>query len=234
YVPMPERPRLVRVDPGFTLLAEIKESKSDDLWKQQLIAAPSIVERIRAVQHFGDSKKAADRRLLATVLQEDDFYGVRMEAAKALGKSGGDFSRDALIDGLEAEHPKVRRSCAEALAKFADDDKAAETLRAALQSDDASYYVHAAVIESLSKISPEMDLATLTPLLEIDSHREVVRQAALTAIGRTRDTAALPPLIDWTKKGRHRNCRIAAMKAMANYLIRQEVPVAQQAECVEL
>src|SRR5690606_28406077 len=48
YVPMPERPRLVRVDPGFTLLAEIKESKSDDLWKQQLIAAPSIVERIRA------------------------------------------------------------------------------------------------------------------------------------------------------------------------------------------
>src|SRR5690606_18570090 len=98
----------------------------------------------------------------------------------------------------------------------------------------ASYYVHAAVIESLSKISPEMDLATLTPLLEIDSHREVVRQAALTAIGRTRDTAALPPLIDWTKKGRHRNCRIAAMKAMANYLIRQEVPVAQQAECVEL
>src|SRR5690606_26187640 len=57
YVPMPGRPRLVRVDPGFTLLAEVKESKSDDLWKQQLIAAPSVVERIRAVQHYGQSKK---------------------------------------------------------------------------------------------------------------------------------------------------------------------------------
>jgi aminopeptidase N len=234
YVPMPGRPRLVRVDPGFTLLAQVKESKSDDLWKQQLVAAPSVVERIRAVEHFGDSKKAADRKLLATALQEDDFYGVRVEAATALGKSGGDLSRDALIEGLQSEHPKVRRSCAEALAKFADDDKAAGALRAALQTDEPSYYVRAAVIESLSKLTPEMELETLVPLLEVDSHREVIRQAALTAMGRTKNADALPALIDWTKKGRHRNCRIAAMKALANFLIRQEVPAAQQTESIEL
>src|SRR5690606_12666594 len=48
YLPMPDRPRAVRVDPGLTLLAEIKETKSEDLWKQQLIAAPTVVERIRA------------------------------------------------------------------------------------------------------------------------------------------------------------------------------------------
>jgi aminopeptidase N len=234
YVPMPDRPVLVRVDPGLTLLAEVKETKSDDLWKQQLAAAPSVVERIRAVQHYGESKKAADRKLLATTLNEDDFYGVRVAAATALGRSGGEFSREALIEGLQAEHPKVRRSCAEALAKFDDDDKAAEALRAALQADEASYHVRAEVIQSLSKIAPEMDVATLAPLLETPSHREVVRQAVLTAIGRSEDAAAIATLSDWTMKGRERNCRIAAMKALANFLIRQEVPVARQTECVEL
>src|SRR5690606_29941346 len=118
YLPMPDRPRAVRVDPGLTLLAEIKETKSEDLWKQQLIAAPTVVERIRAAQHYGESKREADRKLLAAALAEDDFYGVRVEAAKAAGRSGGDLCRDALIDGLDADHPKVRRACAEALAKF--------------------------------------------------------------------------------------------------------------------
>ena len=94
YVPVKARPEMVRIDPQLTLLAEIKEVKSRDWWKTQLLSAPSVAERLRAVEHFGNSKNNADRELLKGVLDSDRFYGVQLEAATALGNSGGEISRD--------------------------------------------------------------------------------------------------------------------------------------------
>lgn len=234
YLPMRERPELVRVDPEFTLLAEIQEKKADDLWKRQLRSAPSVVERIRAAEHFGKSKKESDRRLLADVLASDDFYGVRVEAAAALGESGGESARDALVAGLGTEHPKVRRACARALSQFAGDTVAAEALADALQVEEPSYFVRAAVIESLAKVEDNVELATLLPLLEEESHREVIREATLSALGRSKDSAAIDVLQQWTERSHERGVRVAAMKALATFLIRRDVSSATQTSVVEL
>ena len=233
YIPMRERPRMVRVDPDYSLLTEIKETKAGDQWKEQLVRGPTVPERIRAAQHFGNSKKAADRKLLIASLKGDDFYGVRIEAAKALGRSGGDASRDALIGGLKAKHPKVRRACVDALAKFEKDEKAVAALHAALKTDERSYHVRAAVIGALVKIDDELTREVLEQQLRHDSHRDVVRQAALAGLGRVKDEQALDRLSEWSEKGHERNCRIAAMRALATYLIRNEVSPAKQTPAVE-
>ncbi len=233
YMPLPSAPALVRVDPRAAVLAEIKEKKSRDLWKMQLLEAPTVIERLRAVEHFGESKTQADRELLKQVLEQDSFYGVRMEAAAALAKSGGDFSRDTLIAGLSQEHPKVRRACTNALAEFPRDEKVIEILQQRLGSGDASYLVEAALATSFAKVQDEPPIEPLKKLLGTPSHGEVIRSAALRGLGYSTDDATLELLVEWTGRDKPRDCRIAAIVALQTYFSRNDVPKPQVQKTVE-
>jgi len=233
YTPVLTRPTLVRIDPDYTLLAEIEEEKSDDWWQAQLLSAPGAIERIRAVEHYADSKQDAHRELLAKVLAEDSFYGVQIEAAAALGTAGGDVSLDALIAGLENPHPKVRRKCAASLGVFVDDERAIAALAAKHERGDASYFVEAAALEALSKAQkkpgPELFLAAL----KRDSHAEVIRRAALSGLGACSEPSALDVLLEWTQPGHPRACRMAALGGVGEFLTRNDVAPSQRASSLD-
>ncbi len=233
YVPMRDRPAQVRIDPEYTLLAEINETKSDDWWQAQLTDAPTIAERIRAVGHFADSNKESDRQRLVKSLNTDDFYGVRIEAAKALGATGGNTSRDALIAGLQTEHPKVRRACADALSEFPGDIQVSAALHEALDRKEPSYYVRASVIDSLAEVDHDVDPTLFEEELATNSHRQIIQQSALLALGESHNVEVLDVLGEWTEPGHYRNCRIAAIKALANVLVRNEVSRAAQTHTIE-
>ncbi|MFO0948925.1 MAG: M1 family metallopeptidase, partial [Planctomycetota bacterium] len=202
YVPTPTAAELVRVDPDQGLLADIKEKKSRDGWKRQALSAPTVVERIRAVKHFGESKDAQDRELLATVLKEDKFHGVQIEAARALGMSGGDMSRDGLLIGLASEHPKVRRACAEALGKFVHDPLVANSLEEKMKKGDESYFVQAAAIQAYAAIALKPSLDAFVPALERESHGETIRLAALRGIAYCDDPKAIDLLVPAGQPGK--------------------------------
>src|SRR5207249_4945595 len=106
-----------------------KENKGRDLWLAQLQEAPGVASRVRAAKHLAESKKQEDCEALAKALVAEKFWGVQSEIAAALGEAGGDTSRDALIRGLQHEHPKVRRACAEHLGKFPHDAAVATALK---------------------------------------------------------------------------------------------------------
>jgi aminopeptidase N len=214
YVSLPDRPTLVEVDPEQAILAVIKENKSHELWLAQLTAAGSVTARIRAVQHFGQSKAPADREALAKALTTEKFHGVQQEIAAALGESGGDTCRDALLEGLRQENPKVRRACVEALGKFHKDEKVIAALKDLLQKGDATYGVEAAALAAYSRSQATDIVPTLLPWLAKPSHREVIRDAALSGLGNARDLSAMDTLITWTKKGKPRECRSAALRAL--------------------
>jgi aminopeptidase N len=221
YVPVDRRPKLVRVDPAFTLLADLSETKSRDWWQAQ-VTAPTVAERIRAVEHFAASKTAVDRALLAKSLASDAFYGIRVEAAKALGKSGGNASRDALLTGMSQQHPKVRRACIDALAKFAKDEQVAARLTTKLKQGDASYFVEASVISSLTAVKTELPLELLAAQLTKGSHSEVIRQAALRSMVKTKNGKSLDLLLEWSQRGKPPLCRAAALKAAGSWLAKHK------------
>ncbi len=224
YLPVPSAPALVRIDPRAAVLAEIKEKKSRDLWKAQLLEAPTVIERLRAVMHFGTSKKQADRELLKQVLNQDSFYGVRVEAARALARTGGDFARDAVIAGISQEHPKVRAACVNALARFPRDEKVIELLNQRLSGGDASYLVEAALATAFAKVQDEPPVEPLKKLLNLDSHGEVIRMAALRGLGYSTKPETWELLIEWTKRDKPRYCRIAAFEALQTYFSRNDIP----------
>ncbi|HID23650.1 MAG TPA: hypothetical protein EYP14_14810 [Planctomycetaceae bacterium] len=233
YVPVPGRPTLVRIDPRFTLLATIDEVKSRDLWEAQARGAPTVPERLRAVEYFAKKKQAADRDVLIQVLQNDPFYGVRVEAAAALGRLGGTGARDALIAGLSQQNPKVRRACATALGRFARDSVVAESLRKKLEQGDESYFVEAALIESLARVERSVPLKLLRHALERPSHDEVIRKAALRGLGRAKQPEALEALLEWTGRGHPRDCRITAIAALADSAKRNELARDMEARLVK-
>jgi aminopeptidase N len=212
-VPLAGRPTRIDIDPEQTVLAEIKETKSRELWQAQLKGA-DVAGRVRAAEHFGKSKTPADRELLALAFAEEKFWGVQAELAAALAESGGDTCRQALVDGLKHAHPKVRRACAEQLGKFPRDGKAAEALKGLLARGDASYFVESAALTAYAQLQTEDAVNVLLPWLARESYADVLRRAALDGLGSTQDLAALDTLVTWTHRGKSRYCRMSAIGAL--------------------
>ncbi|MCA9071565.1 MAG: HEAT repeat domain-containing protein, partial [Planctomycetaceae bacterium] len=233
-IPVKQRPELVRIDPDFTLLAEIDEEKSRSWWAAQLMRAPSVPERLRAVEHFGKSHETADQALLIECLEKDDFYAVRAEIAKVLGKKKNEECRKALLVGTQQSDPRVRRACVAALSHFESDALVETKLKEKHNQGDPSYYVEAEIVDALAKITKTPDWELLTSSLKKDSHRDVIRTKALDGLARCSDVEALNTITEWTKHGHSRTARMAAMNALASSLKRHQFPKAKQTACVKL
>lgn len=216
YYPMPRAPDMVRVDPGQTVLMDLKEKKGRGLWKAQLLDDANPVARIRAAKHFGDAKSDSDRKLLAGALQSETFWAVKREIAGALSEAGGDISRDALIAGLKFDNHKARRACVENLSSFHQDAVAIEAVRPLVAHGDPSYHVEGAAIETYAALEPADAIKVLKSALGRDSRFETIRGAVLSGLGKLRDPAVVPMLIEWSKPNKSRYCRPSAIRALAS------------------
>jgi aminopeptidase N len=219
YLPVQKRPTLVRVDPEITILAEIKEEKARDWWQAQL-EAPTVVERIRAVEHLVGGKTDTNREALAKVLANDSFWGVRVEAAKALGRLAGNPGREALLAGLSQPNAKVRKACVDGLGSYKGNEQVITSLREASKIGDESYKVEAAVLSALVRVMKEKPVDLLTAALNKPSHREVIRVAALRGLAQSDEPKHLQLLFEWTQRGRPRDCRLEAIRQLPNVINR--------------
>jgi aminopeptidase N len=204
-------------------LKEITEEKGRELWVAQLQDDPDPVGRIRAARALARNKTDANRRELAKALAEDKFWGVRVEAAKSLDEMGGEIARDGLLAGLKDQKAQVRRECVEGLAKFDGDESARKVAAKLVLEGDPSYRVEAAAITTYSKLVPDAAKVRLLTSLERPSPREVLRCAALRALGQQDDPSVISLLSEWCGKGKPNECRQAAFGALADAAVRQNV-----------
>jgi aminopeptidase N len=157
------------------------------------------------------------RQLLADALANDNFYGIRTEAAKALGKVKGDIARDALLAGLSQENAKVRRACATALGNFEHDAKVQNGLKKKHSEGDISYFVESSVLSSLSKVLDEPPVDLLIAALDKPSHRETIRLTALQQLAKSSNPKVQDVLFEWTKPGKPPLCRPEACRQLVEY-----------------
>jgi aminopeptidase N len=240
YVALPGRPTLLEVDPRQAVLATRRENKGRDLWLAQLRESRSVPARIRAAQHFTEDRSPADREALAQALPAEKFWGVQVEIAGALGDAGGDVCRDALLAGLKQPDARARRACVEQLGKFRHDTAVAAALKGLLRTGDPSWGVEAASLGAYARLGESDTVPLLLPWLARPSHNDVLRVAALGGLGEAHDLAALDTLLAWTKRGKARTCRVAALNALARLALttaasdeqRQQV-VSAAAACLE-
>src|SRR5262249_45952434 len=146
-----------------------------------------VAARARAAQHFGQSKQPNDRDVLIKALPAEKFWGVQVEIANALGESGGDACRDALIAGIGEKEPRVRRACVEQLGKFPRDAAVAKAVKDLLQKGDPAYHVETAALGAYAKSQQSDAVNVLLPWLAKPSQNELLRTAALQGLGETQD-----------------------------------------------
>ncbi|HEX4494450.1 MAG TPA: M1 family aminopeptidase [Thermoanaerobaculia bacterium] len=183
YLDSPERPRTVVLDPEGWLLKTVDFMKPAAEWAIQLDAAKPLAAKLEAIRELGDLGGDEAVTALARALRDQPFYATRREAAKALGEIKKDSALAALRAAIADKDSRVRSTVVDALGSFHDHAELIPILKTALETDD-SYAVRAAAAGALGEFDNQR--AEVAPLLVAalsqESHREVVRGAAIKSL----------------------------------------------------
>jgi aminopeptidase N len=207
------RPRFVVLDPELAVLAETRLEAPGDMLRAQLSGAATARGRMLAAPALSRLDDPPSTKALAAALaDEKEFWGVRAEAATALGNLRSDDAFTALAAHAETAHPKVRRAVMHALGSFKT-GKAAEILRRhALK--DASYLVEAEAARALGATRQASAFDTLVDILDRPAWGDVLRVGALDGLANLRDERALPHVIARSRYGVSTRGRRAAILAL--------------------
>lgn len=171
---------------------------------------------------------------LTQALQQEAFWGVRVEIAEQLASIKLDQAAVGLLQGLQDEDANVRRAVVEALSEW----KTAESYKALkemAEQGDPSYYVEAAAIRSLGKVGTATiagkakDKKTIklleTILKERAGWNEVVRSGAIAALSQFKTSAAaLDLILAYSEPAVPQALRLAAVRALGAISLGQTKP----------
>ena len=223
YFPLEQKPTFISFDAkNPTLKTVVLEYPIPEL-KAQLQHDPDPVSRIYAAEALAKKGGLESVNALAAALQQEFFWGVRVEVVKNLATIKLDQAFAGVLIGLKDVDARVRRATVEALAavKTADSYKA---LKPIVEKGDASYYVEAAAIRALGSIAganlmeekEEKILKLLKSVLkERQGWNEVVRSGAIAALSQMKTSeAALDIILDYTELGTPQALRLTAIRAL--------------------
>jgi aminopeptidase N len=211
-LPCPEAPAFVRVDPDFTVLAEITLDAPRSMLTSALAEDPNVVGRVRVARALAKSGSSQAEAALRRALREDAFWGVRAEIADLLARRGGDAAIQALIAALSDPNPRARRRIVAALGTVRRPEVAAALVAL---PPDRSVQVRGEVARQLGRLRAPEARAACEALLDQPSWGEVLRCRAIEGLGHLRDIAVLDTLLAQTALDRPPRARAAACAALA-------------------
>ncbi|MFO1496951.1 MAG: M1 family metallopeptidase [Verrucomicrobiota bacterium] len=192
YFVLPDAPKLVRIDPEFTLLAKIRFSLSDAMLQEQLNDKSDVIGRVLAVEELGNKKDRASLAKLKTTLQQDPFYGVRLEAARALRGLHTEEAFEALKESRNQPDARVRQEVVSALNRFFLPEVYELATRRVQEEKNPD--IVSATIRALG-VYPRPEVRdTLVRWLESESYRNGLADAAIAAMRAQSDPWYLGPL----------------------------------------
>lgn len=214
--PTDSAPLMVLFDKGGQILKSADFHKEKKEWLYQLKNATELGDRADAVVAL--SKMKSDDAVvtaLGDALRNDKAWGIRANAADALGELGGASASKQLLEALDADkEPWVRTHVVSALANFKDDPAIVARLNS-IAGDDSSYRARAAALQAIGRLKGAGALTTLDAAVAADSPDDILRNAALRSMGQLGDDKAVPLLLQWSAPGKPSDSRTAAIASLA-------------------
>jgi aminopeptidase N len=214
--PEDSAPLMVLFDKGGHVLKSTEFHKEKKEWLYQLKNAPDLADRADAITALGKVK--GDDEVVAALnsaLLNDKAWGIRANAADALGQLGGSTASKQLLDALNtAKEPWVRNRIVSSLANFKDDPAIVAKLNS-IAGDDSSYRARAAALQALGRLKAPGALTTLDAAVTANSPDGFLRNAALRSMGPLGDDQAVPLLLQWSAPGKPIDSRNAAISSLA-------------------
>lgn len=180
YISLPGNPKIVRIDPDLTLLAKFDFQPSNPLLHAQLENADDMIGRLLATGQLGGRKDLASLDKLRSILEKDPFYGVRIEAARALAKTHTPEALERLISGMDQGDARVRQAVVVAIGKFFRPEALA-VLKTVLEGEQNPLIVTEAV-RALGKFPNEEVESVLVEALARESYQHQVADSVIDAI----------------------------------------------------
>lgn len=192
YVPLPEKPDVVRFDARTQVLASIQFEKPKEMLYAQLNLEDDVVGRLLAADALSEKEDQQSIDKLQAALQNDPFFGVRRQAAQALADIGTSKALAALIDSRKQADARVRRQVVRAIGSFFHPNAKMALLE--ILAGEKNPDIVADAIRPLGKY-PGSDVAEqIRRLLQQPSYENAVASAAMDA-ARAREDASFLPLM---------------------------------------
>jgi aminopeptidase N len=214
--PADSAPVMVIFDKGDKILKIVDFKRGPAALIYQLKNADTVPDRADAAAALAEVKGNEDVvAALGDAALHDSFWGIRVEALKALGKIGSAGAEKAVLAAIDNEKPWVRDVAAAQLGKFKDDPSLGPKLTE-FATNDKAFRVRGAALRSLAEIKAPNSYDTLIAAVNSDSPDDVLREAALRGLGTLGDVRAVPVLIEWSSTGKPVGSRRAAIGALVD------------------
>jgi len=206
---------MVLFDKGNQILETTDFKKDPAMLIYQLKHADAVPDRADAAVALGQLRDNPDAvAALADAAAHDSFWGVQVEALRALGRTSNPSAEAAILVTMSDAKPWVREFAATQLGGFASDASLGEKL-ADYSTHDSAFRVRAAALRSLGRIKSPQAYDLLTAAAKSDSPDDVLRNAALSGLGSLGDSRAVPLLLGWSEPGKPAATREAAVNAIS-------------------
>jgi aminopeptidase N len=220
-IPLGERPRMVRFDPGDWLLKDLDFERSREELLYQVQSDGDVTGRLEAAEALeGFAGDGATVRVLAERLRVEPFWGVRRELAEVLGKASAPAATKALEEAFaEEKDARVRAALVKSLRGFKDAAVAALARQAV--REDRSYGVVAEALRTLAAVDPGSARGDLLAALDQESHEDRIRGAAMEALAADQGLDAqsrgqiVERLLKLAQPGSSPEARMGAHRALA-------------------
>ena len=198
YFPLPEAPQIVRLDPDYTLLAKIKFQAPKPILDAQLADKDDAIGRLLAIDQLSAKKDKETVAKLKERLNNDSFYGARLEASRALRSIHTDEALEALLTSTKQSDARVRHQVVDDIGGFYR-ETAYETTRKTLEAEKNPAILSAA-IRALGGYAKAEVQEALLKFLNSESYRNELADAAIAAMRSQDDPAFIAPLMDSLSK----------------------------------
>jgi aminopeptidase N len=217
---------------GNKVLCKLYFNKPKEDWIYQLNNSKDAIDRITALsglRDFVDDTTAIIQ--IANKINNDEFWGVRYEAAKVLSYSKNEQVPLVYFELYKNEpDSRVRRSLLLALGKLKQNCN--ECMESSQLTDfivnminlEESYYAIADGITALTYFTPKDKLYDLVmPYAQTKSANEIIKRSVIAALDSSNDARSIDILIENAVKGTYPRQRVAAVNALEDFVNEQKV-----------
>jgi len=194
YFPLDSAPQVVRFDADYTMLAKISFKVPSPMLSAQLADKEDVIGRLLAIEQLSTRHDKEALAKLKQALNDDAFYGVRIEASKALRSDHSDEALEALLTSTKQSDARVRLQVMVDIGGFYR-DTAFGAARRAVDAEKNPAIV-ATEIRDLAGYEKNEVRPLLLKYLDSQSFMNELADAAIGAIRLQDDPAYVSPLLE--------------------------------------
>ena len=203
------KPLIINFDRGNHIIKRVKFERSDDDIAYQLLHDADVMGRLRAAIDLKAQRTQAAARALSESVKSEAFWGVRVEATKALSAFGIAASRAGLLEAVKDKDARVRREAIKGLAAFKD-EKLADLFITTIKNDQ-SYLTIAESAKALGQTGSDRAFDALVEATRQESWQGTVRAGAVAGLAALKDARAIDIGLKYATPGNPAAVRVAAI-----------------------